>query len=484
MKHSALSSHRNSSHRNSKDESANWKQASLWLLFLGPFFFISYGFANGLASQHTEVSHIVFAWEKSIPFVPWTIIPYWSIDFLYALSLFICSTRIELNSHAKRLLSAQIIAVICFMLFPMGFTVERPESSGLFGHLFTTLSSFDQPFNQAPSLHITLLVILWVIYTRYLPRLLHWPFHLLCLLIGISVLTTYQHHFIDVPTGVLLGWFCVWLWPEDGHSMLSRSSIDNNKCNNIYNNIYNNKRRYSLASYYLIGALFFSILAFTFSGWALWLLWPAVSLSLVATFYAFIGAKGFQKSSHGRMSAASQWLLLPYLLATKLNSYLWTRKQPAASQIVDTLWLGRFPSSNEIKEKGYHTIIDMTAEMPVPSIAESGTVKWHTLTNLDLLTPPDKNLISAAQLIEQHMNNRMNKNSNQPILVTCALGYSRSVMAVIVWLLFSQHVKTIDEALKVIKNKHSKFVLKKNDELLLTHLIEKQLAYRMDIYEK
>ena len=84
MKHSALSSHRNSSHRNSKDESANWKQAALWLLFLGPFFFITYGFANGLASQQMEVSHIVFAWERSIPFVPWTIIPYWSIDFLYA----------------------------------------------------------------------------------------------------------------------------------------------------------------------------------------------------------------------------------------------------------------------------------------------------------------------------------------------------------------------------------------------------------------
>lgn len=467
-----------SSHSNNKHESVNWKQAALWLLFLGPFFFISYGFANGLASQHTEVSHIVFTWEKYIPFVPWTIIPYWSIDFLYALSLFICSSRIELNSHAKRLLSAQIIAVICFILFPMGFTFERPETSGLFGHLFNTLSSFDQPFNQAPSLHITLLVILWVIYPRHLPRLLHWPFHLLCFLIGISVLTTYQHHFIDVPTGALLGWFCVWLWPEDSHSMLSRDK------NTKDNNTFNRKRRYSLASYYLIAAIFFSLVAFTFSGWALWLLWPALSLCLVAIFYAFIGAKGFQKSSHGRMNAASQWLLFPYLLAAKLNSYLWTRKQPTASQIVEDLWLGRFPSSNEIKEKGYHMIIDMTAEMPTPSIAKSGAVKWHTLTNLDLLTPSEKNLMNAAQLIEQHMNSRINSKSNQPILVTCALGYSRSVMAVIVWLLFSQHVKTIDEAIKVIKNKHSKFVLKTNDKQLLTHLIEKQLDYRMEFYEK
>ena len=32
-------------------------------------------------------------------------------------------------------------------------------------------------------------------------------------LIGASVLTTYQHHFIDLPTGFALGWLCVWLWP-------------------------------------------------------------------------------------------------------------------------------------------------------------------------------------------------------------------------------------------------------------------------------
>ena len=47
---------------------------------------------------------IVFAWERSIPFLDWTIIPYWSINVFYGLSLFVCATRTELDTHARRLL--------------------------------------------------------------------------------------------------------------------------------------------------------------------------------------------------------------------------------------------------------------------------------------------------------------------------------------------------------------------------------------------
>ena len=70
-----------------------------------------------------------------------------------------------------------------------------------FGSLFELLGQFDKPFNQMPSLHIALMVLLWVVYLRALPRTWHWLVHGAFTLIGISVLTTWQHHFIDVPTG-------------------------------------------------------------------------------------------------------------------------------------------------------------------------------------------------------------------------------------------------------------------------------------------
>ena len=37
-----------------------------------------------------------------------------------------------------------------------------------------------------------------------------------CVLIAASVLTTFQHHFIDIPTGALLGLFALWLFPAEG----------------------------------------------------------------------------------------------------------------------------------------------------------------------------------------------------------------------------------------------------------------------------
>ena len=63
------------------------------------------------------------------------------LDGFYALSLFVCASKAELDTHARRLLTAQIGAVACFILFPLRFTFARPEASGLDGLLFTALTS-------------------------------------------------------------------------------------------------------------------------------------------------------------------------------------------------------------------------------------------------------------------------------------------------------------------------------------------------------
>src|SRR3954469_1469177 len=130
--------------------------ALLWIAGLAPFFFLSYGFTNWVTSLRRSVPSLVFGWERHIPFLAWTIVPYWSTDLFYALSLFLCRTRAELSTHARRLLAVQIVSIAGFLLFTLRFTFHKPHTAGLFGSMFEALGGFDRPFNQAPSLHLGL----------------------------------------------------------------------------------------------------------------------------------------------------------------------------------------------------------------------------------------------------------------------------------------------------------------------------------------
>jgi membrane-associated phospholipid phosphatase len=303
-----------------------WRRAALWLCLLAPFFYLTYGSANWLASHRSDVGAVVFDWEHAIPFIGWTIVPYWSINLFYGLSLFVCATADELDNHARRLLTAQVIAVTCFILFPLQFTFIQPDTHGLPGFLFAALTSFDKPFNQAPSLHIALLIVLWALYTRHVPHWTLWLLHPWFALVGISVLTTYQHHFIDVPTGALLGLICLWLWPDHERSPLAVASLTADR------------RRRQLAIRYLAGGGVLTAFGSWTGGAALWLLWPALSLALVAANYAFFGAAGFQKDGNGRMSLAARALLAPYLLGAWINSRAWTRREAMPVMVADGAW--------------------------------------------------------------------------------------------------------------------------------------------------
>lgn len=409
-----------------------WRHAAAWLALLGPFFFASYGAANWLASQRSTVGAIAFDWEHAIPFWPWTIIPYWSIDVFYAISLFVCTSRAEIDTHATRLLTAQVLAVACFILFPLTFSFPRPPSEGLAGFMFDALMSFDKPFNQAPSLHIALLIVLWPLYARHVPARWRWVLHAWFALILVSVLTTYQHHFIDIPTGAWLGFLCLWLWPDEGRSPLTQLALASDR------------RRHSIAACYALAATVLAALALWSPPIGLWLLWPAGALALVAFIYSALGPDGFQKFTDGRMSLGARWMLAPYLLGAWINSRLWTRHEPEAAPIADGVALGRFPTTRNAA--AYRTIIDLCAELPSP-------VPSRAVPLLDLATPDPARLRHAAALIEA-------AREAGPVLVCCALGYSRSAAAVTVWLLATGRAATLDAAIAQIRQVRPRIVLR------------------------
>lgn len=423
------------------------KRGVFWLLLLGPLFFLSYGLSNSFTAGRNDVGTLVFDWERNIPLWSWSIVPYWSIDLLYGLSFLLPRNRREMDLHALRLLSAQLICVACFLLWPLRFTFERPELAGVFGWLFDVLMGFDKPYNQAPSLHIALLVIVWAMFARHtrgpwLRGLMHgWM-----ALIGLSVLTTWQHHFIDLPTGALAGLLCVWLWPREGALPLRllRQSPS--------------PRRLHLAARYGLGAGLCAALAFTLQGFWLWLLWPGVALLMVALNYGLFGAGGFQKRADGSLSCAVKWLLAPYLVAAWINSRLWTRRHPQPDEVCDGVFLGRLPARGEAN--AFASVIDLCAELPMTPAPNQ---HYRSLPSLDLVVPNLERCREAAAAIEA-------LRAEGPLLVCCALGYSRSASAVAAWLVLSGRCKDVDGAEALIRQARPGVVLYPAHRRLLEQL--------------
>lgn len=385
-----------------------WLRSALWLMFLGPFFFITYNYANGLAARRAGVPTIAFAWESVVPFVPWTILPYWSSDLLYAIALPLSRTRRELDRLGLRLLAIQIFSIACFLAFPLKCTLTRPPISGWTGMLFDSLMTFDQPFNQAPSLHVSLAVILWHHYRKQL----HGPRRLAMgawfLLIALSAWTTYQHHFIDLPTGLWAGILITAAIPE--HS-------------------FPQARYRKLAALYLTAAIALTVAAFLVQGVAWILCWPAFSLSMVAAAY-WTGDTSWLGKHAGTMPA---WIW-PYTFAAWCNSRLWTRGKAPRNHLGDGVWIGRAPGRGERED--LRSIIDLTAELPLASTIN--------IPILDLTVPSHEQLDEAVEALSRTVDSR-------PTLLCCALGYSRSAIAGAAWLLATRRAQTAQEAVAQVQ---------------------------------
>ena len=204
-----------------------WFRGALWLAVLGPFFFLSYNFAGSLAEVRQIRASLVFGWERWIPFRPWTILAYWSLilaciaSFFSAWGIFSPDARPgrgdpdrerqRLDRHGERLLLCQLLTVACFLLMPLRFSYTPPRVEGFLGGFFAMLYAFDQPYNQIPSLHVALLTLIAA--RCSLGGVWRGAFNSWVFLVGISVLTTWQQHFIGALAGLLLGGLVLWAVP-------------------------------------------------------------------------------------------------------------------------------------------------------------------------------------------------------------------------------------------------------------------------------
>ena len=184
--------------------------------------------------------------------------------------------------------------------------------------------------------------------------------------------------------------------------------------------------------------------AFALGGAALWLLWPAVSLALVAANYAVFGAGGFQKGPDGRMSLAALALLAPYLIGAWINSRLWTCRDDEAAAVGDGVFIGRNPWPT--RRQGV-----CRGRRSVRGIARVRRVANNTRCSISSHRRPES-LAAAATTIEQ-------ARAAGPVLVCCALGYGRSAAAVAAWLMATGRATSVEEAVDRIRRARPRVVL-------------------------
>lgn len=412
-----------------------WPRALAWLLFLGPFFFLTYNFSNTWASQRPHVAVLAFSWEGHIPFIGWTILPYWSSDVLYVLSLGICRTRDELDLHAKRLVAIQMFSIACFLAFPLRCGFERPPVDGWVGDLFAALSRFDQPFNQAPSLHVALAVILWTRFRAHAGGVLRVLLAAYFVLVAFSTLTTHQHQFIDVIMGVWAGLLVMAALPE---RRVAEPQIP-------------------LTLSYLAGAIACTTAAFTLRGFSWLLLWPGFALSMVAAAYWTGDSTWFG----GRLM---RFFALPYTAAAWTNSRLWTRGEPVRNHLIDEVWIGRAPFVFD--RDGMNSVLQLAPEWPIRGDAH--------VAMLDLLPPTEDQLDAAVRAIKELAGKR-------PTLVCCALGYSRSAIASAAWLISVGHAANAEDALEQVRRARPQVVVGPKLKLRLEQWARRRPAGRKSV---
>jgi len=112
---------------------------------------------------------------------------------------------------------------------------------------------------------------------------------------------------------------------------------------------------------------------------------------------------------------------------------------------MDGVWIGRIPSASDLD--GFAAVVDLCAELS----CRTDRV-YRSFPVLDLTVPDAATLHDAAMAIE-------GARPLGPVLVCCALGYSRSAAAVVAWLLMTHRAESVDAAIAIVRKARPSIVL-------------------------
>ena len=445
------------------------------LLIFAVLYSLTNAYSMALFDSYPErINTLAIAIDHKVPFIPAMIIPYsWSM-ILFIASFFMVRTARQLSVLRTRLIIATLLACLIFYLYPARFSFIRPLTSDWTAFGYEFLNVTDKPFNQLPSLHVSYALLLGVSLWNVVSSQYKWRSNIyrlllsiVCILIIVSTVFTYQHHLLDVVGGfVLAGIVLIIVHKLQSALVLKYLTV-------------------GIGGFLLIATTSFFINHYStieYVGILLAYYWLA-SFMLLSWLYQVnnikVNKRYFRKNSVGKLTLSSWLAFAPVLTTYKIMSHLgqfyFARKQD--SSIDSTIWhtlnekllisaSARLSSAKFIKHflpisyrliddsrgAGQLIVVDVAAEidsylLKVNSVVNKSydqAVSTHYLylPLLDLQPFSEANMPMIIELFKQldQLIFSISKasTSNLPTLINfhCVMGFSRSIAMQILYLVY------------------------------------------------
>lgn len=413
-----------------------WQAAAATAALTSLLFVAGYSTCNYLTSLRPDVGTWAFDFERHCPVVPWTIVPYWSIDLLFVGAPFLCRTRAELAVHRRRVVFVIAGGLLGFLLVPLKLAYPRPEVTGGFAPWFAALHAFDFPHNLFPSLHIALRTLLADIYARQATGPSRWLVHAWFSLVGISTLLTWQHHLVDVVGGFWLAAIALHLF-RFGPAAEPPTVVDGNR---------------RVAIYYASAAVACTQLARLSWPGTFVFIWPAFALGTAA--YGYSGYGSMYRKVSGRLTNATKLHFLPLLAGQWLSWWHYRRQSDPWNELTPRVWIGAVLRPDEARAAvaaGVTAVLDLTAEFTAPPAFRA--IRYRNIPILDLTAPTAGQLEAAAAFIEE-------ASTTGIVYVHCKAGYSRTAAAAGAWLLASGRALDSGDAIRQLLGVRPRMVIR------------------------
>lgn len=153
--------------------------------------------------------------DRAIPFLPNTVWIYLS-EYLFFITIYLSARdMVNLNKYVYSFIALQTTSVLIFVLWPTTFPRELfplPEDLNAPTYfIFSALRQLDTPVNCCPSLHVSSVFLSSFIFLdeqqKKFPLFFFWG-----AAIALSTLTTKQHYFVDVLSGLFMAILFYWIF--------------------------------------------------------------------------------------------------------------------------------------------------------------------------------------------------------------------------------------------------------------------------------